>query len=200
MFTGIVEGTGTIRSRSETESGLRLKLSHPFSDPPEQGTSIAVSGVCLTVESASVETLTVFLAEETRKVTYLGDLATGAEVNLERALPAAGRFEGHIVQGHVDTQTTVTAVEQIGEDWRFEFALPDAPQYLIEKGSIAIDGISLTIAELTDDAFEIAIIPETYSVTTLSEKAPGDPVHIEYDLLAKYIERLVSSTPYTNDS
>lgn len=194
MFTGIVEGTGTVQSRTETEDGLRLAIEHPFATPPEQGASVAVSGVCLTVEEATVEALTVFLAAETRAVTYLGELAVGETVNLERAVPADGRFEGHIVQGHVDTHTTVTAVEQVGEDWRFTFAVPTDQQYLIQKGSIAIDGISLTIADLGDETFEVAVIPETYAVTTLSAKASGDPVHIEYDLVAKYIERIVSET------
>lgn len=194
MFTGIVEGTGEIQSRTETDDGLRLTVTHPFDAAPERGVSIAVSGVCLTVEEATAETITLFLAAETRAVTYLGDLGVGAQVNLERALPATGRFEGHIVQGHVDTYTTVTAIEQIGEDWRFRFAVPDAQQYLIQKGSIALDGISLTIATLESDSFEVAIIPETYTLTTLSEKAVGDPVHIEYDLVAKYIERLVADS------
>lgn len=194
MFTGIVEGTGEIRSRTETDDGLRFEVEHPFDTQPERGTSVAVSGVCLTVERATTETITLFLAAETRAVTYLGELEVGEQVNLERALPASGRFEGHIVQGHVDTYTTITGIEQVGEDWRFQFAVPDEDQYLIQKGSIALDGISLTIADLDVETFEVAIIPETYTVTTLAEKAVGDPVHIEYDLVAKYIERLVGDS------
>ena len=196
MFTGIVEGTGEIRSRTETNDGLRLTVGHPFDTAPERGVSIAVSGVCLTVEDATPETITLFVAAETRAVTYLGELEVGDQVNLERALPATGRFEGHIVQGHVDSHTTVTGIEQVGEDWRFQFAVPDQQQYLIQKGSIALDGISLTIAELGQETFEVAIIPETYTVTTLADKAVGDPVHLEYDLVAKYIERLVADSTH----
>jgi riboflavin synthase len=192
MFTGIVEATGTVVETVDTEDGRRLRIDHDF-DSLAHGQSISVSGVCLTVEAFSDAWFEVFLADETVAKTYLGDVETGDPVNLERALPADGRLDGHIVQGHVDTTTTVEAVERVGEDWRFTFALPDAcGRYVVNKGSIALDGISLTVADLDDDAgtFAVAIIPTTYDLTTLSAKEVGDPVHVEVDVVAKYVERL----------
>jgi riboflavin synthase len=134
----------------------------------------------------------VFLASETVKKTYLGELIVGDLVNIERAMPADGRFDGHVVQGHVDTTATVEAVEQIGEDWRYTFSLPAGlAKYIVSKGSITVDGISLTVAERHDQRFEVAIIPATREITTLSEKEPGDPVHLEVDVMAKYVEQMV---------
>jgi riboflavin synthase len=134
----------------------------------------------------------VFLASETVAKTYLGTLGVGDVVNVERAMPADGRFDGHLVQGHVDTVTTVEAIESVGEDWRFTFALPDdQARYVVQKGSVALDGISLTVADRREDAFDVAIIPTTYDLTTLSEKDPGDPVHLEVDVIAKYVEGMV---------
>ena len=119
-------------------------------------------------------------------------MRVGNAVNLERALPADGRFDGHFVQGHVDGVAEVTEIEQVGDDWTFGFSLPDdlAP-YIVEKGSIGVDGISLTVAELREGSFSTAIIPATYDLTTLSAKAVGDPVHLEVDVVAKYVESLV---------
>ncbi len=145
------------------------------------------------------EWVSVFLASETRDRTYLGDLAVGDLVNLEPGLPADGRLDGHVVQGHVDGTTTVEAVREVGDDWEFEFALPEGlEQYVVEKGFVALDGISLTVAGLDEAAgtFSVAIIPETYRRTTLSEKAPGDPVNVEVDVLAKYVERMLESGGY----
>jgi riboflavin synthase len=134
----------------------------------------------------------VFLASETVDRTYLGELEPGDRVNVERALPADGRLDGHFVQGHVDGTTQITTIRQIDEDWRFGFSLPPAlAPYVVEKGSISVDGISLTVAALAGDEFEVAIIPETYDLTTLSTKSVGDPVHLEVDVVAKYVESLV---------
>ena len=204
MFTGIVEETGEILDVEQSDGGRRLTVGTTFRDLTA-GQSISVSGVCLTVEHHGGETgsdettvdadhnwFSVFLAEETLARTYLGDLAVGDRVNLERALPADGRLDGHFVQGHVDGTGAVTDIEQVGEDWRFTVSLPDdLERYLVEKGSVAVDGISLTVAARGDDAFDVAIIPETYDLTTLSEKGVGDPVHLEVDVVAKYVERLV---------
>jgi len=193
MFTGIVEGTGEVVGVDVTEEGRRLRIRHEF-DAVEHGQSISVSGVCLTVETYGDDWFSVFLASETVEKTYLGTVEAGDPVNLERAMPADGRFDGHIVQGHVDGVATVEAVERVGDDWWFEFALPpDLGRYVVSKGSIALDGISLTIADLDDDAgtVAVAIIPTTYDLTTLSAKEPGDPVHVEVDVVAKYVERLV---------
>ena len=202
MFTGIVEGTGTVRKRTTTDDGLRLRVGVDGFDGLHHGQSISVSGVCLTVEEfgaldteaaePSGEWFEVFLASETVAKTYLSDLREGDTVNVERAMPADGRFDGHVVQGHVDTVATVRAVEQIGEDWRFTFSIPDGHgRYLVDKGSVTLDGISLTVAEKHADEFDVAIVPTTYDLTTLSAKSPGDPVHLEVDVIAKYVENMV---------
>ena len=214
MFTGIVEETGEIVARERTDEGLRLRIgADEVATGLEHGQSISVSGACLTVEryaesearSASEKPsddesrdswFEVFLASETVERTYLGDLEEGDAVNLERAMPADGRFDGHVVQGHVDAVATVRDVESVGDDWFFEFTLPDGyDRYVVEKGSITLDGISLTVADVAPEArtVTVAIIPTTYDLTPLSEKDVGDPVHLEVDVLAKYVERLLES-------
>ena len=191
MFTGIVEETGEITDVTMTDEGRRLRIATSF-DGLGQGASISVSGACLTVEAFGDGWFSVFLATETLDRTYLGDLAVGDQVNLERAMAAGDRFDGHVVQGHVDGTAEVVGVKRIGDDWEFTFSLPDAlAGYVVEKGSISVDGISLTVAALDGEQFAVAIIPETYDVTTLSEKSAGDPVHLEVDVVAKYVESLV---------
>ena len=195
MFTGIVEGTAEVTEVRTDEGGRRLRLvAGADLDPDDlhEGQSIAVSGVCLTVEAHGDDWFEVFTATETLDRTYLGSLEPGNRANVELALPADGRFDGHLVQGHVDGTTTVEAVESVGEDWWYEFALPDGmAQYVVEKGSIALDGISLTVADRREAGFGVAVVPTTYDVTTLSEKTPGDPVHVEVDVVAKYVDALV---------
>ncbi|WP_226039495.1 riboflavin synthase [Natrinema sp. DC36] len=198
MFTGIVEETGEIVARERTDDGLRLRIgADEVATGLEHGQSISVSGACLTVERfAEREWFEVFLATETVERTYLGELAEGDAVNLERAMPADGRFDGHVVQGHVDAVATVTGVESVDEDWFFEFDLPEGyDRYVVGKGSITLDGISLTVADLDTEngRVTVAIIPTTYELTTLSDKEPGDPVHLEVDVLAKYVERLLEA-------
>jgi riboflavin synthase len=191
MFTGIVEATGEVQAVVDDEGGRRVRIGTPFSDLSD-GQSISVSGACLTVEDAvDAEYFEVFLARETLARTYFDALAAGDVVNLERAMPADGRFDGHVVQGHVDATAEVLAIEAEGEDWTYTFSLPEAQQnYLVQKGSITVDGISLTVADRREDAFDVAIIPTTYRETTLSEKSVGDPVHLEVDVVAKYVEQL----------
>ncbi|MGB9986660.1 riboflavin synthase [Salarchaeum japonicum] len=193
MFTGIVEDTGTVASVESTDDGRRLRIETTDLSGFAHGQSISVNGVCLTVEEYGENWFSAFTAAETLEKTYLGELDEGDVVNLERALPADGRLDGHIVQGHVDTVTEVVAVKQVGEDWTFTFALPDGyERYVAEKGSVALDGISLTVAGVDDDAgtFDVAVIPTTYDLTTLSAKDAGSPVHVEVDVVAKYVERL----------
>ncbi|PSQ14707.1 riboflavin synthase [Halobacteriales archaeon QS_7_68_65] len=162
MFTGIVETTGEIRAVTDEEGGRRVEVAADL-DGLAHGQSIAIDGTCLTVEA----------------------------VNVERALPADGRLDGHFVQGHVDATAELRSVEQVGDDWEFAFSLPESvARYVVEKGSITVDGISLTVADLRTDAFSVAVIPATYELTTLSGKAPGDPVNLEVDVIAKYVERL----------
>jgi len=213
MFTGIVERTGEITDVTEDGGGRRLRVSAGFEDL-HHGQSIAVSGACLTVEEYGPDWFELFLSQETLDRTYLGSLGECDLVNLERALPADGRFDGHVVQGHVDATGEVTGIERVGDgpasgasgtpssedgedeydgDWEFRFSIPEGlERYLVEKGSITVDGISLTVADLADD-FAAAIIPATYEITTLSEKAVGDPVHLEVDVIAKYVERLLTA-------
>jgi len=191
MFTGIVEETGEVRAVEVSEDGRRLRIGTSI-EGLTRGQSISVSGACLTVEDHDGAGFEVFLASETIERTYMGELEAGDLVNIERALPADGRFDGHFVQGHVDGTAEVASVRQVDEDWRFGFALPPAlAPYVVEKGSIAVDGISLTVASLANDSFEVAIVPETYEVTSLSTKSVGDPVHLEVDVVAKYVESLV---------
>ncbi|MFW6448658.1 MAG: riboflavin synthase [Halobacteriota archaeon] len=192
MFTGIVEGTAEIVDRVVDGDGLRLHLETALSSGLAPGDSVAVSGACLTAEAVDPPRFQVFLAEETRERTYLGDLDVGDAVNLERPLPVDGRLDGHLVQGHVDATTRVHDRWAVGEDWRYAFDLPAAlAPYVVEKGSVAIDGISLTVAARSSDRFEVAIIPETLSRTTLDDKSPGDPVHLEVDVVARYVEQLL---------
>jgi riboflavin synthase len=189
MFTGIVEETGIIEGVERNEDGIRLRVGAPF--VPERGASVAVNGACLTAEHADNEGFEVFVSEETAEKTWLDALEEGDDLNLERAMPADGRFDGHIVQGHVDTTTRVTDVRQVGEDWEFFFEIPEGyERYVVEKGSVTLDGISLTVAEMDggNGAFSVAIIPETYEVTNLSDKEAGDPVNFEADIVAKYVE------------
>ncbi|OLZ39620.1 riboflavin synthase subunit alpha [Natrinema saccharevitans] len=198
MFTGIVEETGEIVARERTDDGLRLRIgADEVATGLEHGQSISISGACLTVEEfRDGEWFEVFLATETVARTYLGDLETGETVNLERAMPADGRFDGHVVQGHVDAVATVTDIESVDEDWFFEFDLPESyERYVVEKGSITLDGISLTVADVDEERgrVTVAIIPTTYDLTTLAEKEPGDPVHLEVDVLSKYVERLLEA-------
>jgi riboflavin synthase len=191
MFTGIVEATGEVLDVVDDEGGRRLRIGVPF-EGLDHGQSISVSGACLTVEAyADGEWFEVFLARETLDRTYLDEIGVGDGVNVERAMPADGRFDGHIVQGHVDATAEIVAIEEEGEDWTFTFSLPDAQRdYLVEKGSITVDGISLTVADRGPETFDVAIIPTTYDETTLSEKSVGDPVHLEVDVVAKYVEQL----------
>ncbi|WP_324756346.1 riboflavin synthase [Haloarcula montana] len=190
MFTGIVEATGEVLAVEDDEGGRRLRIDAPFSEL-DHGQSISVSGACLTVEAFGDGWFEVFLARETLARTFLDEIRAGDRLNLERAMPADGRFDGHIVQGHVDATAGVVGIDQEGEDWTFSFSLPDAQRdYLVEKGSITVDGISLTVAARNDEHFDVAIIPTTYDETTLSEKSVGDPVHLEVDVVAKYVEQL----------
>jgi len=206
VFTGIVEETGEVVGVEDTPDGRRLRIAaDEVGSDLGHGASVSVSGVCLTVEefgpvaelgvgsAAGGTYFEVFVAAETAAVTYLDGVEVGEPVNLERALPADGRLDGHVVQGHVDTTAEVLGVERVGEDWRFAFAVPDGyGRFLAEKGSVALDGISLTVAERREDAFEVAIIPTTYELTNLSDKEPGDEVHLEVDVLARYAERLLA--------
>jgi riboflavin synthase len=195
MFTGLVEETGEFIALNRSPEGARLTLRAPLVSTDVQiGDSIAVNGCCLTVTVAQEDALAFDLLNETLQRTNLGALTPGAPVNLERALSAHARLGGHFVQGHVDASCPILAFEQVGADHRLEIALPqEFARYVAFKGSIAIDGISLTVAEVRAASFVIWIIPHTLSVTNLRTAKAGDRVNLEFDLLAKYVERLLAT-------
>jgi len=197
MFTGIVEELGAVRAIVPDEGGARIEIAATtVLTDAEIGASIAVNGCCLTVVELHDGWWAADAVTETLDRTSLGALAAGAPVNLERPMAADGRFGGHIVQGHVDGVGALTARAALPDgSTRMTFTPPRALlRYVVEKGSITIDGISLTVASLDDAAgmFDVAVIPHTLSVTTLGPKQPGDPVNLEVDVLAKYVERLLA--------
>ncbi|MEI2764672.1 MAG: riboflavin synthase [Dermatophilaceae bacterium] len=193
MFTGIVEELGTVLSIQTRADDAGLTIEGPLvvSDTTH-GASIAVNGVCLTVVDYDARSFTVDVMAETLRRCSLGALRPGQRVNLERALAADGRFAGHIVQGHVDTTTTILA-RTPGQRWEVvRFALPaSVAAYVVAKGSIAVDGVSLTVSGLGAEWFEVSLIPTTLAETTLGYRRIGDTVNIEADALAKYVERLL---------
>ncbi len=193
MFTGIVEAVGRLVEVEKTDGGRRLRIEAPPVAGSPIGASVAVSGVCLTVTGTDGSTFRVEAVTETLARTSLGGLEVGSEVNLERAMPASGRFDGHIVQGHVDGVGRVVEVEPEGEGRRVTIGeLPAGVRpYVVEKGSITVDGVSLTVAAVTTDGLEIALIPHTLAVTTLANLATGVVVNLEADILAKYVQRLL---------
>jgi riboflavin synthase len=194
MFTGLVEETGEIQSLEPTAAGgVRLALRAPLIGAGVQlGESVAVNGCCLTVAAYEGGVLWFDLLQETLTRTSLGGVVEGGCVNLERALAAGGRLGGHFVQGHIDGTAEVLKVSRSGADVRLEIALPpEGARYLVPKGSIAVDGISLTVAELHADRFVLWIIPHTIAVTNLRTRKTGDRVNLEYDMLAKYVERML---------
>jgi riboflavin synthase len=195
MFTGIVEELGTVVALESAADSARLTISGPLvTSDAEHGASIAVNGVCLTVVTHGEGQFTVDVMAETLRRSGLGALRPGDRVNLERAMAASSRFGGHVVQGHVDGTGTITA-RTPGERWEVvEVSLPaDLAPYVVEKGSITVDGVSLTVVDVTDDAFTVSLIPTTLELTTLGTKGVGDPVNLEVDVLAKYVERLLAT-------
>jgi riboflavin synthase len=194
MFTGLVEATGTVATLAPLGDQARLTLAIPFAHELALGDSVAINGCCLTVADLSPGHAAFDLLTQTLKVTSLGALKPGYLVNLERAMAANARFGGHFVQGHVDSTGTLTALEPLGQDHRLEIQLPPEIQRLcIDKGSLSVDGISLTIAKLTPTHAEFWITPHTHSHTHLHQATPGQPVNLEADLLAKYVDRLLAA-------
>jgi riboflavin synthase len=199
MFTGIVEGTGTVVALAHSRSGgaARLEVDAPWlAGELAVGDSVAVDGCCLTVVASTPGGFAADLVAETLRRTALGRLAAGAKVNLERPLALGGRLGGHLVQGHVDGVGRVLALQAVGEGREVRVELPEElARYVVEKGSIAVDGVSLTVAAVGQGWFDVALVPHTLAATTLGERGPGDPVHLEVDVVAKYVERLVQ--PWT---
>jgi riboflavin synthase len=191
MFSGIIETAGTITAIEHLREGVRLTLSTtiPLAEP-SIGESICVNGTCLTVTVISGTALSFDVSAESLRRTNLGDLTAGDQVNLERSLRFSDRLSGHIVFGHVDGVGSIKTIQPEGDSFLYTFAIsPELSRYLVEKGSVAVDGISLTVFHCQSTEFTCAIIPHTYQVTTLHGKKPGDRVNIETDMQAKYIEK-----------
>ncbi len=193
MFTGIVREVGRVVSLTSVNDGLRLEIEAPVTAPlVVVGGSVAINGVCLTAEATASDLLVFHAVPETLSRSTLGELGPGESVNLEPALRAGDPMGGHIVQGHVDGIGGVRSIAAEGEGQRVVVeASVDTLRYCVEKGSITLEGVSLTIAELHEDAFDVALIPQTIAGTTLSELVPGRRVNLEVDILAKYVERLL---------
>lgn len=193
MFTGLIEAVGTVHSVEPVAGGRRIVVACAFAPDLAHGESIATNGVCLTVVDRTEESWAAEVSPETLRVTALGQLTPGAKVNLERSLAVGSRLGGHMVQGHVDGTGRIEAVREEGEFWRVTVSFPAAlAPYFIEKGSVAVDGISLTIASLGTASFDVQIVPHTRTHTNLSSAEPGTVVNLECDMVGKYVLRGLS--------
>jgi riboflavin synthase len=193
MFTGIIEELGTIQTITTARDGARIVVHAPtiLSDA-RIGDSIAVNGVCLTVVEKTTTTFAADISAETLRRTSLKQIKQNSKINLERPMTPSARFGGHIVQGHVDAMGEFLSAKAEGEGWIVRIGFPKhLGKYIVEKGSITVDGISLTVAALGDDWLEIAVIPHTWKVTNLSTLKPGEAVNLEVDIIAKYVERML---------
>ena len=194
MFTGIIEELGRVRSiEPRGENAYIVIEARIVTEGTNHGDSIAVNGVCLTALDIYDDSFAADVSRETLLRSTLGNLEPGTRVNLERSVTPATRLGGHLVQGHVDARGKFVSVEDHGESWTVRIGFPpEIARYLVFKGSVAVDGISLTIANLAEDYFEVAIIPKTWEVTNLSRLKPGDGVNLEVDVIGKYVERLLA--------
>jgi riboflavin synthase len=193
VFTGLVQDLGTVAAVDSTDDGVRLRLRTTLAGDVEEGDSVAVNGVCLTATEVSADAFAADVMHESLRRSSLQELEAGSDVNLELAMRPSDRLGGHIVQGHVDG---IGAVREISEDGFSRVVTIDAPadvlRYVVEKGSIAVNGVSLTVSAIDDRSFEVSLIPETLQRTTLGQAGPGSVVNLEVDVLAKYVEKLVA--------
>ena len=190
MFTGIIETLGTVNAIERDRSNVHITLESPISDELKIDQSVSHNGACLTVVALGPGWHRVTAVEETLRRTNLGDWKPGTRVNLERCLPIGGRLDGHIVQGHVDALATCVEVAETGGSWRFTFRYEPAPEHLlVDKGSVCLNGVSLTVVEPEDDLFSVAIIPYTWEHTNFRHLRAGDSVNVEFDIIGKYIAR-----------
>jgi riboflavin synthase len=193
MFTGIIESLGTVRSVQPVGTNLTFWINSPLSPELKIDQSLSHNGVCLTIEEIREETHRVTAIEETIRKTNLASWQPGVLVNLERCMPLNGRLDGHIVQGHVDATATCTKRKELDGSWEFRFEFPGKFSHLvIEKGSISLNGTSLTILNVKKDRFDVAIIPYTWQHTSIQTVTPGSIVNLEFDLIGKYVSRLMS--------
>ncbi len=193
MFTGIIEQLGKVTQIQQEGTNKHFTITAPFTAELKIDQSVAHNGVCLTVVDIQGNDYTVTAIDETLQKTNLNNLTVGDVVNLERCMPANGRFDGHIVQGHVDGTATCLSVTDEQGSWVFTFKLaqPENARYIVNKGSICINGISLTVVNCVDDTFSVAIIPYTFEHTNLHSVKPGTTVNIEYDIVGKYIAKML---------
>lgn len=193
MFTGIIETIGSVDRAEPLGEGRRLTVSAPWAADLSLGESVAVDGACLTVVGTESDAFAVEAVRETVRLTTIGTWEPGRRVHLERALIVGDRLGGHLVQGHVDCVGTVQAMERQGENRYIALALPIGRELAAPRGSIAVNGVSLTVLGLRPDGVELSIVPHTWVATTFSELAPGDGVNVEYDLIARYLKRLLEA-------
>ena len=195
MFTGIIEELGEVTAWEPSVDAARITVRAPLAvSDARHGDSISVSGVCLTVVDQGPDWFTADVMAESIAMSTFSDMAAGQRVNIERAALVGDRLGGHIVQGHVDGRGTFISAVAGGEFWTVRIGFsPELAKYFVYKGSVAVEGISLTIAALADDYFEIAVIPKTWEMTNFSSLRPGDPVNLEVDIIAKYVERIMST-------
>ena len=195
MFTGIIEEKGSVSSIEFDGVNARLVVSATLvTVGTNSGDSISVNGVCLTALNITTGSFAADVSRETLDRSTLGSLAAGSPVNLERAVTPITRLGGHIVQGHVDVRGQFISATQEGDFWTVRVGFPpEFAKYLVHKGSVSVEGISLTVASLEDDHFDIAVIPKTWELTNLSSLSPGDPVNLEGDMIAKYVERILTA-------
>ena len=195
MFTGIIEELGRVREVEKRGEDARIVVeARIVTEGSRDGDSVAVNGVCLTALDVRPDSFAADISKETLLRSTLGNLAAGSPVNLERAVTPVTRLGGHIVQGHVDARGKFLGAESHGDSWTVRIAYPkEMARYLVFKGSIAVEGISLTVAGLTDEYFEIAVIPKTWEVTNFSYLKPGNDVNLEVDVIAKYVERILTN-------
>ena len=194
MFTGIIESSGTITDIEREGDNYHFTVESDISDELKIDQSLAHDGVCLTVVALTDKTHTVTAIRETMDRTRLGDWSVGDTVNLERAMQAGARLDGHIVQGHVDTVGECLRVEEAGGSWYFTFRYQLTPEHLlVDKGSVCINGVSLTVVEPVEDTFKVAIIPYTYEHTNFNALRPGSKVNLEFDIIGKYIARQMAA-------
>ena len=192
MFTGLIESVGRVADLTRTASGMRMRVETRLAPELTPGDSVSVNGVCLTATSTEGGAMQADIGPETARVTTLGSLRAGQAVNLERAMRGEGRFGGHFVQGHVDGTGTIERIREDGESHWLTIAFPrELAPYLVAKGSVAVDGISLTVAALADSTLDVMIIPFTWQHTNLASLEAGARVNIECDLVGKYVARAV---------
>jgi len=198
MFTGIIEAQAQVKAIEKHERNLRFWMACPFLSEIRVDQSLAHNGVCLTVEALRPDAYAVTVIDETLRRTHIADWKPGQFINLERAMSASGRFDGHMVQGHVDTVGICTNIKNLQGSWEFSFRFKPAEQFIIiEKGSICVNGVSLTVVKCSDENFHVHVIPYTFEYTNFKFFKVGERVNLEFDLIAKYIKRLMPKADET---